>query len=149
MSHSSSPETGQSGAGASPLDTIDSELEKIEARRLELLKLREEQANNRSQEMEEALIGFRALVGVDNDNQLIRWIKRRGKAQPSKAKRLTPLTVKQMKHVLGKGATIAATASYFKLSEATVNTRKKSFGLVGKNIETVPFAQAMVGMPMK
>ncbi len=145
-----SSEAGQSAPAntSTILSTLDSELAHLEARMAELRRQRDEEANNKTREVQLAIQEFMKKVGAESVEDAIRILRNGSLADASKAKRLTPLVLKQMKYVLTKGATVAATAQYFKLSEATVNTRKKSFGLVGrKNVDPVPFAQAIKGMP--
>jgi hypothetical protein len=142
------PDATHTPAVANPnLAAIDSEIAALEAKKEELLRRREEEANSKVRLQNEKVDELKLFLGIETDEDLIRWVRNRGVASP-RAKRLTDLAQRQLKHVLSRGATIAATAKFFKLSEATVNTRKKQFGLVGrKNIKPVPFSQAMKGMP--
>jgi hypothetical protein len=142
------PDATHTPAVANPnLAAIDNELAALEAKREELLRKREEEANSKIRLQNEKVEETMAFLGLASKEDFIRWLRNSGVSSP-KAKRLTDLAQRQLKHVLSRGATIAATAKFFKLSEATVNTRKKQFGLVGrKNIKPVPFSQAMKGMP--
>jgi hypothetical protein len=130
------------------LALIQAELQRVEQLKESLLQQEQLELNKEANKTKEMIARWRAEADAPDNDALIKFIRNEDGQSP-KGKRLTDLTLRQMKHVLSKGATIQATAKYFKLSEATVNTRKKAFGLVGrKHVKPVPIMQAIKGMPM-
>lgn len=68
-------------------------------------------------------------------------------ASSSKAKRLDKPTLDLLREVLKRGAKVPEVAKHFGLAEATVNARKKQWGLVGrKNVRLIPLREALKGL---
>lgn len=108
------------------------------------------------QEQEEQLITqrnttideFKQRLGVTTDEDLILIIRNRGKDVLSKNKRLTQAVLDEMKWALKNGATAPAVAKHFKVSIATVHSRKAAWRLTHrKGVKPTPVLMALKGFP--
>lgn len=85
-------------------------------------------------------------VNIPSTRDLAIVIRNRS-AKSSKAKRLDKPTLDLLKKVLERGAKVPEVAKHFGLAEATVNARKKQWGLVNrKKVPLIGLKEALKGL---
>lgn len=148
----SSSTIGDAPHGTSPaseipaLSEIDLAIARLEQEKEALLRKKEEEQNSKVKEREAIIAEFRGRLGATNDQELIMIIRNRI-APNSKAKRLPESTLRQMKTALARGATAPDVAKFFRVSLATVHSRKAQWKLTHrKNVKAVGLTEALKGV---